>query len=334
MNNKSYTEEVRENIKNGWRGFQKWLDDHDSGAWPAFLTFFAVVTAGMIFNVDAFAPVVGLVASIAIGSFFEYAILAWKITTNRKRNDAKQNQIAYWALWLSVILALTMLVVNMFRIGGEQGFEVISYIIVGITAGVQLIGYLLFDGADPDKKMRRDHSQNERGMERKDQEANFVISEVQADARIIRRIGDELSQIRRENSDLPTELMEPLLEAARQKLLANYSNGSETVEKATRGMSDVNGDGKIGRGGSFPPGMQIPEVRAMPNHDTVPFGSPKKFDGVVTKYDKETGDFEIRSPRDLEELKELPIETLFEDEVPLTPPQSATIDKEDDEPDF
>lgn len=246
MSNKSFTQEAKDNIRSTYVGFIKWLDEHDSQSWPAFGIFLAVITVGLYFNVDAFAPVVGMVAAVGIGVFFEAAIIAWKATTSRKRNDAKQNQIAYWALWLSVLLALAMLVVNLFRIGGEQGFETTAYIIVGVAATVQVVGYLVYDQSNPDKTMTRDHSQNERDILRKDRHADYVIAEVRADARIIQRIGNELNSIRMEFQNLPTELLEPLLETARKKLLKDYANGSETVEKATRNMADINKDGLIG----------------------------------------------------------------------------------------
>lgn len=306
MSNKSYTQEFKDGLKSFRDGVAKWLDDHDSASWPAFGVFLAVITVGLWFNIDAFAPVVGQIAAIGIGVFFEAAIVSWKATTSRKRNDAKQNQIAYWALWLSVILALSMLVVNLFRIGGEQGFETTAYVIVGIAAFVQVVGFLVYDQANPDKSMTREHSQNEREMLRKDRQADYVIAEVRSDARIIRRIGDELKTIRFENSDLPPELMEPLLEAARQKLLKDYANGSETVEKATRSMADVNGDGRIG--GKFPIQLSKSDIEERTKLPQPP-----------------------HTPEELEAMKELPVDVLFEDEMPQ---DNATGNQESHEPDF
>src|SRR5688572_16872499 len=101
MRDKGYGEEAKDWFKNVYDGIVKWLDDHDSQSWPALSVFFAVVTAGMFFNVQAFAPVVGQIAATSIGVFFEFSIIAWKATTSRKRNDKKQNQLAYAALWLS-----------------------------------------------------------------------------------------------------------------------------------------------------------------------------------------------------------------------------------------
>lgn len=252
MSTKSYTEEIKDNVKSTYKNILAWLEQHDSEAWPSFWIFLAVVTIGMVFNIDAFTPVVGQFAAIGIGLFFEAAIIAWKSTTSRKRNDSKQSQIAYWALWLSVLLAISMLIVNLFRIGGEQGFENLAYIIVGTAAGVQVVFYLIFDGANPDKTMTREHSQNEREILRKQRKAGFTISEVESDALIIEMIGTKLDEIRRKFSHLPTELLEPLLETARKNLLKEYSSDNKTVEAATRPMADLNGDGRIGTANKTP----------------------------------------------------------------------------------
>lgn len=312
MSNKGYGEEAKDWFNKVRSGIVKWLDDHDSQTWPAFLLFFIVVTAGMIFNVDAFSPVVGFIPSVAIGGFFEYAILAWKLTTNRTRNDAKQSQIAYAALWLSVVLALAMLVVNMFRIGGEQGFEIIAYTIVGITAGVQLVGFLLYDGADPDKAMNRDHSQNQRGSLRKRREADQKISELEDDARILEMVGDKVSEVRRKYAHLPPELLEPLLKKTTDTLLAGYEV-SPNVQNQAAQMADVNKDGKIGGMGGR---------KAMDRGMTSVLRNAELISEDQIYESNKVG---------LEAIKELPIETLFEDEEAQ---EGATPEPEDKEPDF
>ena len=58
---KSYTEQLRDNINQAWNGFVKWLDAHDAASWPAFFVFLGVVTLGMVMNYIAFLPVIGSV---------------------------------------------------------------------------------------------------------------------------------------------------------------------------------------------------------------------------------------------------------------------------------
>lgn len=262
MSNKSYTDEIKDGILSKWKMIQDFADEHDFQSMPAFLIFFAVITVGMIFNVEAFQSVVGRFASVSIAVFFEVSILAWKSVTSRKRNDAKQNQLSYWALWLSVILAISMLTVNLFRIGGEKTFEYIAYAIVGIAATVQVVFYLLFDQANPDKKMIRQFSQEDRDILRGNQEADGVILRTESRMKIVRKIATELRRLQNEFSDLPQVQLEYLLENARKELLSQYARGDQSIDKETNGLADVNGDGVIGKATS----SQIPPITT---HDQI-----------------------------------------------------------------
>ena len=242
---RSYTEQLRDNINRAWDSFVKWLDTHDAASWPAFFVFLGVVTLGMVMNYIAFLPVIGALPALIVSILFEVAIVAWKFTSNRRRNDKKQNQLSVGATWVSVALAISMLVVNLFRIGGEENFNMLAYGIVGAAACAQVVFFLLFDNANPDKKMEREHNQGKRGILRKTRNANYVIGDAEADLRIVRYIATELRKLRGEFSDLPTGQLEVILNRARLKLLSEYSAGKDVAE-ATEGLADPNGDGIIG----------------------------------------------------------------------------------------
>lgn len=256
MSNRSYTQEAKDTVLQTWNKFLAFLDKYDSDSWAAFGAFFAVVTFGMFLNFDAFRKIIGDIPSALISIFFEYSILAWKMTANRKRNDAKQNQISNTATWLSVVTAICMLVVNMFRIGGNEGFESTAYIIVGIAALIQVVSYLLFTQADPDKQIVRDHGQQKRELLRRQQNSNNVIDELQSDMQIVRFITNALKKVEFETRDLPNDVRENLIEAARVRLLAQFSAGEE-VNKITAPLADLNKDGQIGKFKiqPTPPGM-------------------------------------------------------------------------------
>jgi len=244
--NKSVTEEWKDNIRKARENFMLWLDEHDAASWPAFFVFFTVITLGMLLNFMGFQPVFGMIAALAISGMFEAAIISWKLTSNRKRNDAKQNQLASWATWLSVGLSITMLIINLFRIGGEW-FSPIAYGIVGAAAVVQVVFYIMYDNSNPDKALGREHSQAERVVIRKRQHADDVIAETEAELQIVRKIANELLQLRNDFADLPTEELEYVLEEARSKLLSQYSKGNRKIEVRTRHLSDINKDGVVGR---------------------------------------------------------------------------------------
>lgn len=247
MNNKSITENANENFRLGMKNFRKFLDEYDAQAWPAFFVFLVVITLGMVLNYFGFYPIVGVLPALVISGVFESAIVAWKMTCNRKRNDATQNQLANWATWLSVALAIIMLTVNLFRIGGDKNFESLAYIIVGLAASIQVIFYLWFDQADPDKKMSREWVQSGREITREDRNADGVLLRTESRMKIIRKIATDLARLQNDYRDLPTMQLEYLLEEARKKLLDQYANGDADINNATSGLSDINGDGKIGQ---------------------------------------------------------------------------------------
>lgn len=244
--NKSYTEQARDNLKNTWNGFMTWLDKKDAASWPAFFVFLGVVTLGMVLNYFAFLPVIGQLPALIVSLLFEVAIVAWKFTSNRRRNDKKQDQLSVWATWVSVILAISMLVVNLFRVGGTENFNTLAYIIVGTAACAQVVFFLLFDNANPDKSMERDHHQEQRSITRKERNANYVIGDAAADLKIVRYIANELRKLQNEFSDLPQGQLEVVLNRARLKLLAEYAAGKEDVAEETKKLVDLNRDGMIG----------------------------------------------------------------------------------------
>lgn len=296
MSDKSYYEEAQDFLSNVNNSIIRFLEEHDSESWWAFGAFFAVITFGMFMNYDAFHLIIGVIPALIVSLFFEYAILAWKITSDRKRNDKKQNQLSNTATWISVIAAAIMIVVNLFRVGGSENFESTAYIIVGIAALTQVVFYLLFTQADPDKQITREHGQQKRNLSRREQYSRNVIGELKSDMDIVRFITQELVKIQEETRDLPLAVRENLLESARQKLLAQFAKGKDDVEKITAPLADLNRDGVIG---------QPTKVNYGPGHPA----------DAIAHY----------APVDLEEIKKLPVDTLFEDESPTEMPIQPTI---------
>lgn len=243
--NRSYTEQLKDNINNTWKAFVEWLDQHDAAGWPAFFVFLGVVTLGMVMNYIAFLPVIGTIPALTISVLFEVAIVAWKFTSNRGNNDAKQNQLTVWATWISVGLAISMLIVNLFRVGGEN-FDNLAYAIVGMAACVQVVFYLLFDNANADKKIEREKRQALRNIVRKRLNAKYVIGDAEADLTIVRYIANELRKLQQEFSDLPAGQLEVILERTRLKLLSEYARGRKDIAEETKGLADLNHDGRIG----------------------------------------------------------------------------------------
>lgn len=294
MSNRSYTEETKDWFRNRWDDIKSFLDRYDAESWPAFGVFFAVITLGMFMSYQAFQFVVGVVPAALISLFFEASILAWKMTGNRKRNDAKQNQLSNTATWLSVTAAVSMLVVNLFRVGGSEGFENLAYIIVGVAALIQVVFYLLFSQADQDQRMVRDHNQQGRELVRKKRLSENVIGELEGDFEIIRFITQKLQILKNESADLPLAVRENLLENARKKLLAQFAEGKEDIEIATASLADIDGDGEIGK--------SAPKVTPVNVFKTQAIGNQAR----------------------LEEIKDLPVDLLFEDELPTDLPTEAS----------
>jgi len=222
--NKNFIESAKEK-------FVSFLDDYDAQSWPASITFIVVISLGMILNYFGFLPVLGPLASAIVSGLFEMAILAWHIVSSRKRNDSNQNIIAQAATWISVVLAVTMLGVNLFRVGGDTHFENTAYIIVALAAITQVVAYLTFDMADPDKKIARENGQEERAISRQRKGAENAIARTDANMDIVRKIYNALDELDERYKDIDGPEKAALLADARTKLLEMYSKEAAEAAK-------------------------------------------------------------------------------------------------------
>lgn len=241
---KSLWEQITDKFSSGSSSIRKMIstvmDDFDLASLPAFFTFMTVVTAGLAVNYF-FLLSSGLDwrEALAISMLFEVGILAWKFQGHRVKNSKAQAGISTIATWLSTVFAGLMLFSSL---SGKQNYW---GWIVGGAAITHVVSFLIFDANDTIRNnKRKNRSANER-VKQKEIETDNALSEAEADLKIIRRITQELTSLRRNNMDLPTEELEFVLDATRTRLLAEYK-ASANVQEATKGLADVNGDGLIG----------------------------------------------------------------------------------------
>lgn len=217
----------------------KVFDDYDLASLPAFFAFMIVVTAGLSVNYFFLLKFMDWREALAVSMLFEVGILAWKFQGHRVKNSTAQSNICTIGTWLSTIFAGLMLFSSL---SGKQNYW---GWIVGGAAITHVVSFLIFDANDTIRNnKRKNRSANER-VKQKEIETDNALSEAEADLKIIRRITQELTSLRRNNMDLPTEELEFVLDATRTRLLKEYK-ASANVQEATKGLADVNGDGVIG----------------------------------------------------------------------------------------
>ena len=225
---------------------REFFDDYDFASLPAFLLFMAVITAGMTINYFSLvAKGVAPIEAFAISMLFEAGVTAWKFQGHRIKNSKAQADAVNIALWISVLLAALMLIASL---TGNLNW---GYI-VAAAAVSHAVFYLIFDANDDIRKNRRENKAAGYRIEQKNFTVDNAIAEAEADLKIISKITVELSRLRRENSSLPVDELEFVLEATRNRLLAEY-NASANVKEATKGLADVNKDGQIGNAPANPP---------------------------------------------------------------------------------
>lgn len=236
--NKGLFDKARSAINNTIEKIRAFLDDYDFASLPSFLLFMVVVTAGMTVNYFSLtAQGIPPFEAFAISMLFEAGIAAWKFQGHRVKNSKAQADAVNIALWVSVTLAGCMLVASLNN--KSWGW------IVAAAAVAHVVFYLIFDANDDIRNNRRENKAADHRIEQKNITAENAIRQAEADLKIIDKITQELSRLHRDFGHLPVQELEFVLEAYRNRLLAEY-NASETVQNATKGLADLNKDGKIG----------------------------------------------------------------------------------------
>lgn len=232
-----FAEGIQESIAGVVSWFKKFMDEYDIASMPSFIVFIIVVTAGMAVNYFFLEPLVGPLEAFAISLLFEVGILMWKFQAHRVKNSEAQAEIVTWATWLSVIWASGMLIASLTQI------ITWAWMVAG-AALTHVVAFLLFDQNDEIRNNKRRNRQADERITQKNYTVSAAIQEAEADLKIIGKITSELTRLRNENRHLPTQELEFVLNATRNRLLQEYK-ASENVRNATELLPDVNGDGLV-----------------------------------------------------------------------------------------
>jgi len=241
--NKTLTDKLFGGIQSFWQNLSnntgKFIEQYDIASMPSFVMFTIVVTAGLTVNYFFLAPIVGSIEAGAISLMFEIGILAWKFQGHRIKNSASQKQIVGWAMWLSAGLAFSMLIATLTESLDWRW-------VVAIAAAVHIVCYLLFDQNDDIRENMRKNAMAMEGINQKNKNADYAIQEAEADLKIIDKITTELTRLRNQYGHLPIDELEFVLETYRARLLVEYK-ASVSVDKATKKLSDVDGNGRVNK---------------------------------------------------------------------------------------
>lgn len=237
--NKGLFDKARSSLEGMFQKIGRFMDNYDMASMPAFFLFMVVVTAGMTINYFSLTSKdVSPFEAFFISLLFEIGVAAWKFQGHRVKNSKAQMDAVNLALWVSVILAGLMLLASLtgtFSWGW----------IVASAAVAHVVFYLIFDANDDIRKNRRENKAADNRLFQKNIKVDNAIREAETDLKIINKITNELARLRRENPNTPNGELEFILEATRTRLLAEYK-ASENVQNATKSLSDLNKDGKVG----------------------------------------------------------------------------------------
>jgi hypothetical protein len=221
-----------------WEALKNGLKAIDVHAWPAFIMFLLLVgtetTANIISSVQDF----GLIVALFIGVLFGVFLAGWHIVSERPLNSVRQQSISHAMTGLTTGGAILLLIVNLIRLSSNGninlttsllptttsigGWDVVAIIIIGTMFAAHLIGYQLWHSADDIRKMKREHNQELGKVIQKQNSINLAIKSSEAELKSIEAELNSVNDLKTQYSHLPSELLDPILEEARNKVRAEF----------------------------------------------------------------------------------------------------------------
>ena len=221
-----------------WESLKEGLKAIDAHAWPAFIMFLLLVgtetTANIISSVQDF----GLIVALFIGVLFGVFLAGWHIVSERPLNSIRQQSVSHAMTGLTTGGAILLLVVNLIRLSSNGninlttsllpttssigGWDVAAIVIIGIMFAVHLVGYQMWHNADDVRKMKREHNQEIGKVTQKQNSVALAIKSSEAELQSIEAELNSVNDLKVRFGHLPPELLNPILEEARNKVRAEF----------------------------------------------------------------------------------------------------------------
>jgi hypothetical protein len=230
--------------------FKMFVKKVDPRSWPATIMFVVVLSAAGGLNYIGLTPIVGGVIAVFIAMFFGFGVLSWHIIEARTDDSAYQESVASFVKWLNVILDGILIVLNLFRadlrtattpVSGMSWFDILAFVIVGISASSHVIGYLLWTQNDPVRELNKKSGRDLHTISMKRQDVGATIKQAEAELEAHKYAMDEEIRLRSVYKDLPAAKVELIISAMKKGIeekfkvkLGEEASGSQASGRPTQ----------------------------------------------------------------------------------------------------
>ena len=234
--NKRYESTINENRFKKTGDFIRSLDVR---TWLVIALMLAVLTVMMGLNANAWSKFLPVWIAYSLSAFMEIGALVWKFADERPRNSDDQQSLTSFLVWMNVILAVLLMIINLLRSeeisgNGWATADYFAFSFVAISALGHVSGALLFRQFDEmignRRKIAKQYSRSEYESER----AKGILADTENRLKIREMIADNIEKLRKKYSGtLSEQELEKYLRDAQNALEEQYD-------------FDYNEDGVIG----------------------------------------------------------------------------------------
>lgn len=212
----------------------------DIRTWVVILMMVLVLTVMMALNAQAWATFLPVWIAYALSIFMEVGALAWKFANERPDNSDDQQKLTDFLVWMNIILATILMIINLVRnalhngleVTGVTGWDYAAFAMVAGSAFGHIAGALLFrqwdEGLQNKRTIAKQYSQAKFDKAR----AEGILEDTQNRLEIRSKIASKLSELRQQYKDLPANELEALLKDAQDALEIEFSfdyDGDNTI---------------------------------------------------------------------------------------------------------
>lgn len=223
--------------KNGlWDRARLFIKKIDPSSWPAFIMFGVVLFAAGGLNYVNMIKTVGSWIALAIALFFGAGVLSWHIVESRTDDSKFQEDVAQTVKWLNVILDFVLLTINLFRAeyDGISNYTTWAYLIIGISAGSHVVGFLFWTQNDPRRMQRKELDRSLSDLDFKAGRANIQIQKTEQHMAKVKWINDESIRLRALYEGIPDIDVDGMITEMKTAALKEFADVKpQDMEKTT-----------------------------------------------------------------------------------------------------
>jgi len=228
-------------FKGAWNTFKEFLRSLDVRTWAVIGMMLVVLTAMMGLNATAWGKFLPPWIAYTLSIFMEVGALAWKFADERPHNSDDQQTLTRFLVWMNVILATFLMVVNLIRseLYAESisvtGWDFTAFGFVAVSALGHIGGALMFRQFDERLANKRKIARQYSRSEYEELAAKGILDDAMRRLEGREKIAERLQEARERFANLPKNELDAILQDVKDALEVEYN-------------LDFDNDGKIGKG--------------------------------------------------------------------------------------